>query len=295
MDICSLSVCVLSVCLFVCYLSVCLFVYYLSVCLSVCYLSVCLSVCYLSVCLSVCYLSVCLSVCLCAISLSVCVLSVCLSVCYLSVCLSACYLSVCLSVCLCAICLSVCVLIWQNGDFLEQWANNRCLFKRYSKLLYTIAKGISPYDLSVWLSVCLSVCLCAICLSILISTLCIFTERVAEFRERPPHGGAEEHEPGVGPRGSPGPPGHHRRKPGHHGQVHRRKIILRQQSVLPTNNSFCVKVNSHQNDIGTELFQNCFRLVKMKLGTIGITLSHSQNGSQSKASPFQFEIGVNEP
>ena len=33
----------------------------------------------------------------------------------------------------------------QNGNNLDQWANNRSLFKLYSKLLYTIAKGISPY------------------------------------------------------------------------------------------------------------------------------------------------------
>ena len=29
--------------------------------------------------------------------------------------------------------------IWRNGDILEQLANNRGLFKRYSKLLYTTA------------------------------------------------------------------------------------------------------------------------------------------------------------
>ena len=33
----------------------------------------------------------------------------------------------------------------RNGDILEQWANNRGLFKRDSKVLYTIANGISPY------------------------------------------------------------------------------------------------------------------------------------------------------
>ena len=35
--------------------------------------------------------------------------------------------------------------IWQNGDILEQWANNSGLIKRYSKLLYTIANAISPH------------------------------------------------------------------------------------------------------------------------------------------------------
>ena len=35
---------------------------------------------------------------------------------------------------------------WRNGDILEQQANNRNLFKRYSKLLYTIANGNSPYE-----------------------------------------------------------------------------------------------------------------------------------------------------
>ena len=31
-------------------------------------------------------------------------------------------------------------IVWRNGDILEQQANNRSLFKRYSKLLYTITQ-----------------------------------------------------------------------------------------------------------------------------------------------------------
>ena len=35
--------------------------------------------------------------------------------------------------------------IWGNNDILKQHTNNRILFKRYSKLLHTIADGISSY------------------------------------------------------------------------------------------------------------------------------------------------------
>ena len=46
----------------------------------------------------------------------------------------------------------MCHLPWQKGDILEQQANNRSLFKCYSKLLYTIAEGILPcmYHVQLW-------------------------------------------------------------------------------------------------------------------------------------------------
>ena len=45
-------------------------------------------------------------------------------------------------------CVFICMTTYREiDDIREQWANNRRTKERYSKLLYTIAKRISPYVL----------------------------------------------------------------------------------------------------------------------------------------------------